>query len=182
MALFPELPEVAFVELSLFTGDALKTCVAHGVTAAVFVGLIGKMVKTAQGHMQTHVAANQVDLAFLADICRAVDAPPELAVAVAAANTARHFMELCLQHSALAPLQRVVDLALVQCRRFVHAQGGDLALEVVLVDFDGRVLARASDEGQRAHPQLVAQTTLIERLAADPAHAYDDEESIEPDG
>ena len=61
MQIFPELPPVAFVELSVFTGDALKTCVAHGVQSAVFVGMIGKMVKTAQGHMTTHVAGNQVD-------------------------------------------------------------------------------------------------------------------------
>jgi cobalt-precorrin-5B (C1)-methyltransferase len=181
MALFPDLPEVAFVELSLFTGDALKTCVAHGVAAAVFVGMIGKIVKTAQGHMQTHVAANQVDFAFLAEICRSVGAPPELVAAVAGANTARHFMELCQQYGTTAPFQRVVDLALAQCRQFVRDQGGDMALEVILVDFHGGVLARAGGEAASAPHVVVEPTTLIERLAADPTHAYDDDELSEPD-
>jgi cobalt-precorrin-5B (C1)-methyltransferase len=178
MALFPALPEVAFVELSLFTGDALKTCVAQGVRAAVFVGMIGKMVKTAQGHMQTHVAANQVDPLFLAEICRSVGAPPALAEAVERANTARHFLELCQQHGASAPIQRVVDLALVECRKFVQAQGGALALEVILVDFEGGVLARAADSGPPAHAAHAAPSTLVERLAADPAHAYDGDDEV----
>jgi cobalt-precorrin-5B (C1)-methyltransferase len=181
MALFPELPEVAFVELSVFTGDALKACVAQAVAAAAFVGMIGKMVKTAQGHMQTHVAANQVDVAFLAEICRESGAPPELVAAVAGANTARHFMELCLQYGLTAPFQRIVDLALAQCRQFVRDQGGDMALEVILVDFDGRVLARAGYQRRRQRPKTAEPTTLVERLAADPAHAYDDEETIAPE-
>jgi cobalt-precorrin-5B (C1)-methyltransferase len=143
--------------------------------------MIGKMVKTAQGHMQTHVAANQVDVAFLAGICRDVGAPPELVQAVGMANTARHFMELCQQYGTTAPFQRIVELALAQCRQFVRDQGGDMALEAILVDFDSHVLARASDGGQHTRRTLPEPTTLIERLAADPEHAYDDEEAIEPD-
>jgi cobalt-precorrin-5B (C1)-methyltransferase len=180
MRLFPELPPVAFVELSVFTGDALRACVAQGVGSAVFVGMIGKMIKTAQGHMQTHVAANQVDFAFLAQVCREVGAPGALAEAVAAANTGRHFLELCQAHGFLAPVQRVVELALAACQRFVAEQGGALELETVLVDFDGVVLGRAyapRPDAAQAQPQDA--TPLIERLAADPNAAYADDEPIE---
>jgi len=143
MQIFPELPKVAFVELSVFTGDALKTCLAEGVRSAVFVGMMGKMIKTAQGHMTTHVAANQVDFDFLARVCQECNAPPELVQAVAQANTGRHFLELCQEHGFMAPVQRIVELALEQCRAFVQAQGGSLDLEVILVDFDGQILGRA---------------------------------------
>lgn len=178
MQLFPDLPEVAFVELSVFTGDALKTCIAHGVQSAVFVGMIGKMVKTAQGHMTTHVAGNQVDFAFLAEVCRETGAPEELIAAVANANTGRHFLELCQEHGCLAPVQRIVELALQSCRRFVREQGGDMELEVILVDFDGAVLARAhADRAGEDHRPASEPTPLVERLAADPAHSYDDEET-----
>jgi cobalt-precorrin-5B (C1)-methyltransferase len=176
MQIFPELPEVAFVELSVFTGDALKTSIAHGVRSAVFVGMMGKMVKTAQGHMTTHVAGNQVDFKFLAQVCRESGAPDELVQAVAAANTGRHFLELCQQWQYHAPIQRIVDLALTSCERFIRDNGGTMALEVVLVDFDGTVLARA--QGGRAGREggpLVAATPLVQRLSADPAHSYDDE-------
>jgi len=178
MRLFPELPPVAFVELSIFTGDALKTCVAHGVQSAVFVGMIGKMIKTAQGHMTTHVAGNQVDFAFLAQICRETGAPEELVAAGAAANTGRHVLELCQQYGFMAPVQRIVDLALASCQRFVREQGGAMELEVILVDFDGTVLARAKS-APLVHPSVALNATpLVERLAADPLHAYDDGEPV----
>jgi cobalt-precorrin-5B (C1)-methyltransferase len=176
MRLFPELPEVAFVELSVFTGDGLKTCLAHNVASAVFVGMIGKMIKTAQGHMTTHVAGNQVDFDFLAQICRDTQAPAALVEAVAQANTGRHFLELCQAQNFMAPLQRVVELALERCQDFIKAQGGELELEVILVDFDGAVLARARGGKQgRATRTTPPPATLIERLSADPLHAYDDE-------
>jgi cobalt-precorrin-5B (C1)-methyltransferase len=176
MQIFPELPEVAFVELSVFTGDALKTCIAHGVKSAIFVGMMGKMVKTAQGHMTTHVAGNQVDFKFLAQVCRDSGAPDELGQAVAAANTGRHFLELCQQWQVHAPVQRIVDLALASCEKFFRDNRGAMALEVILIDFDGTVLARAqgAEPGQNEAPSRDA-VPLIQRLSADPAHSYDDE-------
>ncbi|MEM7343767.1 MAG: cobalt-precorrin-5B (C(1))-methyltransferase [Chloroflexota bacterium] len=178
MQIFPELEEVSFVELSIFTGDALKTCLHHGVKSAAFVGMIGKMVKTAQGHMTTHVAGNQVNFEFLAEVCREADAPTDLVEAVANANTGRHFLELCQEWDYLDPVQRVVDLALQSCQSFIEENGGAMALEVVLVDFDGTILARAKDNGPR-HLDLMEEEeseTLIQRLSADPARSYDDEQ------
>jgi len=145
MRLFPELPEVAFVEISVFTGAALKTCVAQGVRSVALVAMISRIVKTAQGRMLTHVAGNPVDFAFLAQVCREAGASDALVAAVAEANTARHVLELCQQHGDMAPVQRLVDLALEQSERLVGRLGSTLALEVVLVDFDGGVLARRSN-------------------------------------
>ncbi|WP_298815416.1 cobalt-precorrin-5B (C(1))-methyltransferase [Chloroflexus sp.] len=168
MHIFPELPEIAFVELSVFTGDALKTCVAHGVPAVVFVGMIGKMIKTAQGHMQTHVAGNQVDVAFVAQVCRDTGAPDELVQAVAQANTGRHVLELCQAAGQRAPLQRIVELALEQCVRFITAQGGAMDVEVILVDFDGTVLARAATKSAGRVAPSTPPPPLIERIVTDP--------------
>jgi cobalt-precorrin-5B (C1)-methyltransferase len=176
MRIFPELPEVAFVELSVFTGDALKTCIAHGVRSVVFVGMMGKMVKTAQGHMTTHVAGNQVDFKFLAQVCRESGAPEGLVQAVAAANTGRHFLELCQQWQYDAPVQRVVDLALASCETFIRDNSGAMVLEVILVDFDGTVLARAlGGSAEPANHASVEAIPLIQRLSADPARSYDEE-------
>lgn len=174
MQLFPELPELAFVELSVFTGDALKTCVTHGVPAAVFVGMIGKMIKTAQGHMQTHVAGNQVDFAFLAQVCRDVGVPEAFVQAVAQANTGRHFLELCQEYGQLAPLQRIVELARDQCLRFIADQGGAMDFETILVDFDGRVLARAAATAPAHTRPASLPAPLIERLPNDPLPETDE--------
>jgi cobalt-precorrin-5B (C1)-methyltransferase len=142
MRLFPDLPEVAFVEISVFTGAALKTCVAQGVRQVALVAMISRIVKTAQGRMVTHVAGNPVDFAFLAQVCREAGVSDELLAAVATANTARHVLELCQQHGDMAPVHRLVALALEQIERFVQRLGAAPGLEMVLVDFDGRVLAR----------------------------------------
>ena len=109
----------------------MKTCLAHNVQSAVFVGMIGKMIKTAQGHMTTHVAGNQVDFEFLSQICRDTQAPAALVEAVAGANTGRHFLELCQAQNFMPPVQRVVELALESCQNFVRTQGGDLELDVI---------------------------------------------------
>lgn len=173
MGLFPELAEVSFVELSVFTGDALKTCLDYGVKSAVFVGMMGKMVKTAQGHMTTHVAGNQVNFDFLSQLCQTVQAPVGLVEAVAQANTGRHFLELCQEWQVMAPVERVVELALTSCQSFIQSQHGSLELEVILIDFDGTVLGRAKS-GTPPNP-VSPGLALIERLSADPAASYDDE-------
>jgi cobalt-precorrin-5B (C1)-methyltransferase len=92
--------------------------------------------------MVTHVAGNPVDFAFLAQVCREAGVSDELLAAVATANTARHVLELCQQHGDMAPVHRLVALALEQIERFVQRLGAAPGLEMVLVDFDGRVLAR----------------------------------------
>lgn len=143
MRLFPELPELAFVEISIFTGAALRACVTWNVREAVLVAMISRIIKTAQGRMVMHVAGNPVDFAFLAQVCREEGASPELTEAAAAANTARHFLELCQARGELAPVERLTAMALAESQRFVRRLGGTLMLEVILVDFDGAALARA---------------------------------------
>jgi cobalt-precorrin-5B (C1)-methyltransferase len=121
--------------------------------------------------MTTHVAGNQVDFDFLAQICREVHAPTDLVDAVAAANTGRHFLELCQAQGVLAPVVRLVELACENCVQFAQAQGGNLDVEVILVDFDGTVLGRAArcrtaDGGNQAQ-QPPLQPPLIQRLVGD---------------
>ncbi len=140
--LFPHLPDLACVEISIFTGAALRTCVAQRVPEVALVAMISRVAKTAQGRMVTHVAGNPVDLAFLAQVCREAGVPEGLAEAVAAANTSRHMLELCQEYGTLAPLEHLTRKALAQCRRYVGRLGGHPRLEVILVDFDGTALVR----------------------------------------
>ncbi|KPL87583.1 cobalt-precorrin-5B (C(1))-methyltransferase [Ardenticatena maritima] len=165
---YPDLPENVFVEMSVFTGAALKTCAAYGVPRVSLVGMIGKLVKTAQGHMTTHVAGNQVDFAFLADICRDVGSAPALVDAVRHANTARHFLELCRAADDWRPVRRVVEEAARQCAAFVADMGARMEIEVVLVDFDGTALARAravAEPAGEASPPPRPSRLFVERAA-----------------
>ncbi|MGB0385503.1 MAG: cobalt-precorrin-5B (C(1))-methyltransferase [Ardenticatenaceae bacterium] len=140
MKIFPDLPKVAFVELSVFTGPALRACVKRKVKKAVFVGMIGKMAKTAQGHMVTHVAGNQVDLSFLADVAAPFGATPDVLEEMRNGNTARHWMEICQREGLEAAFQRLTELGCKECFNYARQE---VDLEAILVDFKGNTLGRA---------------------------------------
>jgi cobalt-precorrin-5B (C1)-methyltransferase len=135
-----DLPEVAFVEMGEFTGHALKRCVQRGVRTASLAGMIGKMSKIALGHFMTHVAGNQVDLMFLADVARECGASRAVEQEIRGANTARHFQEIALRGGLHAVFGRLCEMV---CERGDSLVGGELALECIIFDFDGTVLGRA---------------------------------------
>ncbi len=139
-ARYPELPEMAFVEMGIFTGDCLRRAAERGVPRVSVCTMIGKLSKIAAGKMQTHVAGNQVDCVFLAQVARELEAPAELAAAIASANTARHVQELVEGAGLTAFFGRLCELAAEQCTAVI---AGKSAVEVVLFDFEGRQLGRA---------------------------------------
>lgn len=138
--LFPDLPPVAFVEVGDFTGIALRRAAAAGVGRVSFVGMAGKIAKLAAGVLMTHYRRSKVDTGLLAEVAGACGAPPEVVTAAAATATARHFAEACVAAGAMAPLAELCRRAADMATR--HTAGA-VAVEVVMVDFDGdAVLAR----------------------------------------
>lgn len=140
MAIIP-LPEIAFVEMGIFTGKALDRCVAHDVDRVTIAGFVGKFAKLAQGHFQTHVAGNQVDPVFLANVATAAGAAGSLVEEIAVANTARHVQEL-VQAAGLTSFFEALA-ALVALRSFERVKGR-FPIDTILFDFDGAVLARSA--------------------------------------
>ncbi len=138
---YPVLPEMAFVQMGIFTGDSLKRCVLRGVNRVTVCGMIGKVAKLATGQMQTHVAGGAVDLAFLADLARDAGANETLIQEIAAANTARHVEELVESSGFFALYDRIARKATDAC--FEHAEGA-IEVESILFDFNGKILARAN--------------------------------------
>jgi cobalt-precorrin-5B (C1)-methyltransferase len=138
--LYPDLPEMAFVQMGIFTGDSLKRAVDRGVDRVTIGGMIGKIAKLATGQMQTHVAGGGVDVAFLADLARDAGAPADLVGAIARANTGRHVEALVDVAGFESFYRHVADRTAEACRAYV---GGRLAVEVALFDFEGRLHARA---------------------------------------
>ena len=138
-ATYPELPEMAFVQMGIFTGEGLKRSLERGVPLVTVCGMIGKLAKLATGRMQTHVAGGGVDVAFLADLARQAQAPPELVDAIAKANTARHVEDL-IDASNFPPFYELLGREVASnCAAHVDNR---LEVEAILFDFQGRVLAR----------------------------------------
>ncbi len=135
----PDLPEVAFVQMGDFVGFTLKTCKRKSLRRATIAGMIGKLAKMAKGKMQTHAAGSEVDMGLLAEIAAEVGAPPGVVAQVKVANTGRHVGEI-VQAAGIPGFFEAV------CRRvaangLAHIQGG-MAVRVLLVDFDGRLLGQ----------------------------------------
>jgi cobalt-precorrin-5B (C1)-methyltransferase len=148
MKLFPGLPEEAFIQMGDFVGITLRHCARRGVARAVIVGMIGKLSKMADGKMQTHAAGSEVNMDLLANLAAELGASDDLQARIRAANTARHVLELCAAEG-------LTGIAALICRKVVghgsrHA-GGTLAVQAVLVDFDGKVLGRFA-EPEREQP------------------------------
>lgn len=136
---YPDLPEMAFVEMGIFTGASIQRAAERRVPRVSLCAMIGKLSKTAAGKMQTHVAGNQVDCAFLARVARELGAPDDLATAITSANTARHVQELVEAAGFQCFYSRLCQLAATHC---AQVAAGKLTVDVVLFDFDGRELGQ----------------------------------------
>jgi cobalt-precorrin-5B (C1)-methyltransferase len=147
MRLLPELPEVAFVEMGEFTGHCLKRAARLKLDRISLAGMIGKLSKLAQGHFMTHVAGNQVDLGFLAELAAAEGADDDLVQRARGANTARHFQELILASGPRTVFSRLSSLVCEQASELVKSA---LEVDCYLFDFDGTLLGQAHREAARA--------------------------------
>jgi cobalt-precorrin-5B (C1)-methyltransferase len=141
IATYPDLDEVCFVEVGDFTGIALRRCATAGIRAVKVVAMAGKITKLADGVMMTHFHRSAVDTQLLKRVAEETGAPPEAVSAATETATARHFFEVCVAAGAIAPLERLCQLAVSTCRVHVSEQ---LSVEVLMVDFEGEdVVARA---------------------------------------
>lgn len=139
MALYPHLPEQAFIQVGDFIGVGVKHCGRRKIARAIIVGMMGKLSKMANGKMQTHAAGSEVDMEFLASLAAELSAPDALLAAIRQANTARHVLELCREAGLVGITALVCKKVVEHCLR--HA-GGTLAIEACLVDFGGTLLGR----------------------------------------
>jgi len=136
----PDLPEVAFVEMGEFTGHVLKRARERGLRAVHLSGMVGKLSKIARGHFMTHVAGNQVDTRYLADLAGRAGGDRALVEAVRVANTARHAQELVTE----AGLRGFFDLLCEDVVRSCTGLVGERPeVRVLLFDFEGGLLGRA---------------------------------------
>jgi cobalt-precorrin-5B (C1)-methyltransferase len=132
--LYPALDEVCFVEVGDFTGHALKRAVARGLARCAFVGMAGKLAKLGAGVLMTHWTRSKVDPGLLACLTAEAGGAPDLVEAVGRANTARHAYELWAAAGLHGPPDLLCQQVAANLARFVD---GRLAIEVVMVDFEG---------------------------------------------
>jgi cobalt-precorrin-5B (C1)-methyltransferase len=133
-----KLPEIALIDMGDFVGGMIKYLRAHPVARVTIAGGIAKMTKLAQGRLDLHSRRGGVDFSDLARRVEEAGADPALAEKIAAANTVLHAFEL----AANAGFDLAALIAREAWRVAARAFGSaDVALEIVVVARDGRVLA-----------------------------------------
>lgn len=138
------LEDMAYVNVGIFTGAALKRCVQRGIPRATLVGMVGKFSKIAMGYFVTHVAGNKVDPVFLASLAAECGASEEVQVEMRNAASGRHFQEIALEHDVMPVFdlmcERVCDAAQVH----LGDRADDLVVDAICFDFEGGILGKAT--------------------------------------
>jgi cobalt-precorrin-5B (C1)-methyltransferase len=140
------LPDEAYIQMGEFTGHALRDCASKSVPQVTLVGMVGKLSKIGDGRMQTHVAGAEVDLQKLAEVAQSCGASEDVVEQVRQANTARHFQELMFAHDLLMVFDVICQRARDAAQNYIH---GNLAVDVMMCDFDGSLLGYAGERNVR---------------------------------
>lgn len=134
-----DLPEVAFIQIGPFFGDALRHCAQAGVRKVTLAAMVGKLAKFAAGNESVHSSNSVQDFAFLATLAKEAGADDDVIEKITAANTAQEVAGLIADRG----LGRFFELICERAWRFAQTLiTGRLALQMLLTSQDGAVLAR----------------------------------------
>lgn len=134
-----ELPDHCFVQMGDFAAYAIQQCVKKGIKKAYVAGFIGKFAKLATGVKQTHVKGSKVDTGFLAEIAMKCNVSKSMVEKIQKANTARHVQDLVIENRIEGFFDNICFEVYRQMRK--HSEN-KVPIEIILFDFDGKVLAK----------------------------------------
>jgi len=123
------LPESALIDMGDFVGGMLKYLRNHPVERVTIAGGFGKMTKLAQGLLDLHSRAGEVDMNFLAQLAGNEK--------IRECNTAKHALEITgpelAEKVAARALQTATDVI----------KGSGIQLEIIIFDREGKLLSQA---------------------------------------
>ena len=152
------LEDMAYVNVGIFTGAALKRCAQRGIPRATLVGMIGKFSKVAQGYFVTHVAGNKVDPVFLASLAAECGASEDVQAEMRDATSGRHFQEIALERGVMSVFDVVCNLVCDEAYKYLGDGASDLIVDAICFDFEGVILGKATT-GDTPIPLLEAVTS-----------------------
>ncbi len=138
-----DLPDHSFIQMGDFSGYTIKQCAKKELKMAYVAGFIGKLAKIAAGIKQTHVKGGKVDMKFLSKLAKDCNAKSETIEKILGANTARNVQEIILEDKVEGFFDKVTKEAYNQMRSHSEEK---IPVEVILFDFDGKVLSRQKKE------------------------------------
>ncbi|KFM20689.1 putative cobalt-precorrin-6A synthase deacetylating protein [Marine Group I thaumarchaeote SCGC RSA3] len=134
-----DLPEHCFVQMGDFSGYTIQQCGKKNIKKAYVVGFIGKLAKMAAGVKQTHVKGSKVDMNFLAEFAKKVNADEKIIESIKKANTARHVSEIIQENNVDGFFELICIEVYKHMRKHCEEK---VPIDVILFDFEGNILAR----------------------------------------
>ncbi|WP_428325045.1 cobalt-precorrin-5B (C(1))-methyltransferase [Nitrosopumilus sp.] len=134
-----DLPEHCFVQMGDFSGYTIQQCGKKNIKKAYVVGFIGKLAKMAAGVKQTHVKGSKVDMNFLAELAKKVNANGKIIEDIKKANTARHVSEIIQENNVDGFFELICSEVYKHMRKHSEEK---VPIDVILFDFEGNILAR----------------------------------------
>ena len=124
---FPDLPAQAFIHYGNYIGDTLRLADEEGITHITMGIMVGKAVKLAEGHLDTHSRNVVMNRDFITSLAAESHCHPANIARVAEITLARELWELFTDTPAFFTL--LVDRCMTVCRPLLsHA-----TLEIMLV-------------------------------------------------
>ena len=133
------LPDIAFVQIGDFFGQAFRHAAAAGARHVTLASMIGKLAKFAAGHELVHSRESSQDFQFLGELARQAGAAESLVRRTCSANTAQEVSELMAEASLKTFHDLLSRAAWEHATLLTH---GAYTLEVLVMGRAGEVLGR----------------------------------------
>ncbi|MBI2955170.1 MAG: cobalt-precorrin-5B (C(1))-methyltransferase [Chloroflexi bacterium] len=141
-----DLPEEAFIQVGDFVGTAIEECATKGVRRITMCGMVGKLSKIASGFAQTHADNGSIDPDFLVQLAADAGMPSDALESIRGGNTVRGFGDIVLAHGA----ERIFSvICAVAAGRLGRIADEAVEVDVIMTDFDGKVLGKGCSGGSR---------------------------------
>ena len=128
---YPQLPAQAFVEYGNYIGETLKIANELGIRRVILGVMLGKAVKLAQGHLDTHSKKATMDKAFLQQLLE----ESGVKVDISRITLARELWDIIPESQRHIFAQTVIRHCLKHCRPLLPQ--GELTL--LLIDDNGKI-------------------------------------------
>lgn len=137
-AVYPALPEPAFVRIGDFIREAIEAAAELGYERIAVACMAGKLAKYALGHEYTHAHVAALSMAAVADALEAAGLPAGVAAAARSHVSVRGFLEALDAGARRAVLERWAAQALDVWQPWAPR----CALDLLLFENDGREIGR----------------------------------------
>jgi cobalt-precorrin-5B (C1)-methyltransferase len=134
-ARYPDLPPQAFVHYGNFIGETLKIADEEEVACVSLGVMIGKAVKLAEGHLDTHSKKVTMNKAFIQDMARRAGCGSKTLAAIGQMTLARELWDIIPEES----LNKFGRILIAHCHRHCAPLLPNGELTILLITENGEI-------------------------------------------